>query len=161
MEEFSDLPALWPSDDQNLKIQRTNPVQYSKDNRLTNRDCSVMEPNESKTHSEAQKDTNWLGVPVNAHTKYAATPRLAHEKAVKLPAFTGKESWKVWYNRFNTIAQLNTWNETTKLNQLLPRLEGDAWEFVFGEHPQEITCNFRKLIEELESPFRMVETHKT
>ena len=162
LEEFSDLPALWLSDDQSLKTQATNPVRYSKDNRLTHRDCNVIEPNESKTHSEAQKkDTNWLGVPVNAHTKYAATPRLAHEKAVKLPAFTGKESWKVWYNRFNTIAQLNTWDETTKLNQLLPRLEGDAGEFVYGELPQEIKCNFRKLIEELESRFRMVKTHKT
>ena len=44
---------------------------------------------------------------------------------------------------------------------MLPRLEGDAGEFVYGKLPQEITCNFRKLIDELESRFRMVETHKT
>ena len=32
---------------------------------------------------------------------------------------------------------------------------------VYGELPQEIMCNFRKLIEKLESRFRMVETRKT
>ena len=96
-----------------------------------------------------------------SHPSYIATQSVAHEKPVKLPSFTGKDSWKVWYNRFNTIAQLNNWDETTRLNQLLPRLQGDAGEFVYGELPQENTCSFRKLIEELENRFRMVETHKT
>ena len=78
-----------------------------------------------------------------------------------MPAFNGKDSWKVWYNRFKTIADLNEWDVTTKLNELLPRLQGVAGEFVYGELPQEIIGNFSKLIEELESRFRTVETNKT
>ena len=78
-----------------------------------------------------------------------------------MPAFNEKDSWKVGYNRFKTIADLNEWDETTKLNELLPKLQGVAGEFVYGELPQEIIGNFSKLIEELESRFRTVETHKT
>ena len=61
VEEFSDLPVLWPSDDQSLKTPAMNLVQYSKDNRLPHRDYSVIEPNESKTHSEAQKRSQLVG----------------------------------------------------------------------------------------------------
>ena len=81
-------------------------------------------------------------MPLTTHPSYIATQSVAHEKPVKQAAFTGKDSWEVWYNRFNTIARLNNWDETTRLNQILPRLQGDAGEFVHGELPQEITCSF-------------------
>ena len=52
--------------------------------------------------------------------------------SVKLPNFTGKESWKVWFNRFTEIAERRRWSEEDKLIELLPRLQGAAGEFVFG-----------------------------
>ena len=158
--EIPDLLSLLPDNEQDHKVQSTN---LGKVNPVSIKERNLIETNTAKMHSDAQNDGSrqWLGVPVNTHANYIATPSVAHERVVKMPSFTGKESWKVWYNRFNTIAQLNKWDETTRLNQLLPRLEGDAGEFVYGELPQEITCNFRKLIDELESRFRMVETHKT
>ena len=160
--ELSDLPALWSKDEQSQRRPSINPFIHGETNRKINSGDSFIEPKETKTHSETQsKSSRWLGVPLTTHPSYIATQSIAHEKPVKLPAFTGKDSWKVWYNRFNTIAQMNNLVETTRLNQLLPRLQVDAGEFVYGELPQEITCSFRKLIEELENRFRMVETHKT
>ena len=40
-------------------------------------------------------------MPIKTHVNY-----VAHVKAVVLQDFTGKERWKVWYNKFNNIAQL-------------------------------------------------------
>ena len=161
---IDDVPPLWPPDDRYPRVRgpSINPFIHGEGKRKTrDTDGWPMDLQQTNTRSEFQGNENqYLGVPIATRV----TPRVplaTQEKPVKLPAFTGKNSWKVWYNRFNTIAQLNNWDETTRLNQLLPRLQGDAGEFVYGELPQEITCNFKKLIEELESRFRLVETHKT
>ena len=158
-EELSDLPALWPYDEQRPQAQSTKADERCRANPMIPKDHNVQERTEIRVLGDQSKNSRWLGAPVKTPAEYAGTQPV--EKVVKLPAFTGKGSWKVWYNRFNTIAQLNKWDETTKLNQLLPRLEGDAGDFVYGELPQEITCDFKKLIDELESRFRMIETHKT
>ena len=50
---------------------------------------------------------------------------------VKLPPFNGKEDWKVWITRFEAISQRCNWNEDTRLDNLLPRLQGRAGDFVF------------------------------
>lgn len=117
--------------------------------------------NEPDITENQNGSTRWLGVPVTTQLNHITRSSSIHEKPVKMPAFTGKDSWKVLYNRFKTVANLNEWNETTRLNELLPGLHGAAGEFVNGELPQEVTSNFSKLIEELESRFRTVETHKT
>lgn len=46
--------------------------------------------------------------------------------SAKLPAYTGKKKWEVWCNRFETVAKLNNWDKKEKLNDLLPRLQGEA-----------------------------------
>ena len=51
----------------------------------------------------------------------------------KLPPFTGKESWWVWFNRFDEVASGQSWSTSDKLDQLLPRLQGLAGEFVFDQ----------------------------
>ena len=38
----------------------------------------------------------------------------------KLPPFTGKESWQVWFNRFDEVASRQSWSANVKLDQLLP-----------------------------------------
>ena len=51
---------------------------------------------------------------------------------VKLPPFSGKEEWKVWFSRFEAVAERRRWDEGAKLDNLLPRLQGKAGDFVFS-----------------------------
>ena len=81
--------------------------------------------------------------------------------STKLPPFTGKETWRVWFNRFDEIASRQGWSTGDKLDELLPRLQGIAGEFVFDQLTREIRSNYKLLIKELDSRFRVVETHKT
>ena len=87
----------------------------------------------------------------------------SRNRNVKLPAFTGNcnDSWKVWYSRFKTVANLNNWDEPTRLSELVQRLQGTAADFVFDEIPQGIISNFPSLVHELGLRFQTVETNKT
>ncbi|MEW8546310.1 MAG: C2HC-type zinc finger protein, partial [Candidatus Thiodiazotropha sp.] len=82
---------------------------------------------------------------------------------VKLPPFTGKssDSWKVWHARFTTVANLNQWNDVTRLSELMQRLQGTAAEFVFDEIPADILTSYDGLVSELDSRFKSVETNRT
>lgn len=52
----------------------------------------------------------------------------------KIPPFTGKgESWNIWFNRFDEVAQWQQWDEHDRLGELLPRLQGLAGEFVYDQ----------------------------
>ena len=85
-----------------------------------------------------------------------STPKFA-----KLPPFTGKESWRVWFNRFDEVASRQRWTEDNRLDELLPRLQGVAGEFVFDQLNRHTRGNYQTLVRELKSRFRKVETHKT
>lgn len=78
----------------------------------------------------------------------------------RLPAFTGKEKWKVWFNRFQSVADLHGWSKRERLAELLPRLQGTAGEFVYDQLSREIRNSYRKLIKELDNRFREVDTTK-
>lgn len=80
---------------------------------------------------------------------------------IKLPPFNGKEEWKVWVSRFEAIANRRQWSEETKLDNLLPKLQGKAGEFVFTQLPRHTLSHYEDLIKELNSRFRVVETKKT
>ena len=55
---------------------------------------------------------------------------------VKISPFTGNEDWQVWVARFEAIARRKRWTEDDMLDQLLPRIEGQAASFVFSQlHP--------------------------
>ena len=84
-------------------------------------------------------------------------------QSVRLPPFTGNsnESWKVWHSRFTTVANLNRWDETTKLSELTQRMQGTAAEFVFDEIPIDILSSYSSLVDELDSRFKSVETNRT
>ena len=87
----------------------------------------------------------------------------SRNRGVKLPVFSGNssESWKVWFSRFTTVANLNNWDEPTRLSELVQKLQGTAADFVFDELPQEIVCNFQSLVHELSLRFQTVETNRT
>ena len=78
-----------------------------------------------------------------------------------LLSFNGKEDWKVWINRFEAIAERRYWNEETKLDNLLPKLQGKAGDFVFTQVIKQTLSNYSELVKELHSRFRVVETEKT
>ena len=82
---------------------------------------------------------------------------------VKLPPFDGKEGkeeWKVWISRFESVAKRRNWDDDTKLDYLLPRLQGRAGDFVFNQlSEEEISC-YPTLVKELTSRFHTIETEK-
>ena len=45
----------------------------------------------------------------------------ANHQNVRLPPFAGnsKDSWKVWHARFTAVANLNKWDEATRLSELM------------------------------------------
>ena len=55
---------------------------------------------------------------------------------LKLPPFNGKEDWKVRINRFEAIAERRNWSEETKLDNLLPKLQGRTGDFVYTQLPR-------------------------
>ena len=98
----------------------------------------------------------------NYQTPYRGKRQLSPEYfGLKLPPFNGKEDWKVWINRFEAIAERRSWSEETKLDNLLPKLQGKAGDFVFTQLPRNTLACYRELVKELNSRFRVVETQKT
>ena len=77
---------------------------------------------------------------------------------VKIAPFTGKEDWAVWMARFEAIAQRNGWSSDDRLDQLLPRMEDQAGQFVFTQLPHGTLNNYVELMNELNSRFRVIET---
>jgi len=96
------------------------------------------------------------------HCSYRTIPRNS-ESALKckLPNFYGKESWKIWYNRFNEVAIRHSWSDEDRLDVLLPRLQGIAGEFAYDQLSQEVRQDYLALISELNSRFRVIETSKS
>ena len=64
-------------------------------------------------------------------------------------------------HKFNGVAEIKGWNRGDKLEELLPRLQGAAGEFVYGQLSPKIWRNYKELVSELENRFRVVETEKT
>lgn len=77
---------------------------------------------------------------------------------VKIPAFDGKSEWKVWRNRFEAIAQRRRWNTDQKLDELLPRLQGTAGDFVFTQLPTTYLGDYDLIVREITNRFRVIET---
>ena len=69
-------------------------------------------------------------LPTGSH--FTGDPAQQRE-TTKLPIFTGKEPWNVWFNRFTEVADRRRWSEEDRLDEILPRLQGAAGEFVFGQ----------------------------
>ena len=80
---------------------------------------------------------------------------------VKLPPFNGKEDWKIWVSRFETYAERRGWSDDKKLDNLIPKLQGKAGEFVFTQLSRSTLSCYSELIKELNSRFRVVETKRT
>ena len=111
--------------------------------------------------SEDTSSDNYSDEDESLITIRSSRSRSGRSDAVKLPHFTGREAWKVWFNRFNEVARLRGWTRNEKLEELLPRLQENADEFVFGQLKSKMGGQYKGLIAELENRFRVVETEKT
>ena len=80
---------------------------------------------------------------------------------LKIPPLNGKEDWRVWINRFEAIAERRKRSEEVKLDNLLPKLQGKAGDFVFTQLCRDTLGCYRELVKELNSRFRVVETEKS
>ena len=101
---------------------------------------------------------------INSSSRDSRSQRFSRPRrrdSPKLPPFTGKETWKVWFNRFEDIASRFRWSDDEKLDEILPRLQGAAGDFVYGQLSQSTRSNYLTLCTELKSRFRVVETRKT
>jgi hypothetical protein len=89
---------------------------------------------------------------------YTQPETIGHTGA-RLPGFTGKESWVVYYNRFQEIADRKGWTNDQCLDELLPKLQESAGEFVFNQLPAR--KDYQSLIVELNNRFRVIEHPRT
>ena len=81
--------------------------------------------------------------------------------SVKLPSFTGKEDWSTWITQFEVIASRFHWTEEEMLDQLLPRLEGSAAQFVFSQLRKETINSYPDLVSEINVRFTPIETSRS
>ena len=84
-----------------------------------------------------------------------------HMTRVKVPTFSGKEKWTVWFNRFNGIADRRNWNREQKLDILLTKMQGDAAEFVYDQLSDRHRKKYKLLVRELGNRFRTIENKET
>ena len=63
--------------------------------------------------------------------------------------------------RFEEIAERRNWTDDDRLDELLPKLQGAAGEFVYSQLHKKTRSNYRSLIAELNSRFRVIENAKT
>ena len=87
--------------------------------------------------------------------------RTKTKESAKLPVFTGKESWAVWHTRFEAVAELCGWDDGEKLRQILPRIQGPAADFSFGQLKATTLKSYKLLIKELKSRFGETESYKS
>ena len=96
-----------------------------------------------------------------SYTSLADDGERSQRHAPKLPVFSGKESWTVWFNRFSDVADQFGWGDARRLMELLPRMLGDAGEFVYNQLSRKTRRDYKALIAELNNRFRVVETRKS
>ena len=106
------------------------------------RDSSESEStSSSECESDATSDDGHTPSPehLSRHRDYERIP--------KLPSFTGSESWKVWFNRFNDVACQRNWSEEKCLDVMLPRLKGPAEEYVYDQLSCRQRSSYKELVE--------------
>ena len=106
-------------------------------------------------------DTDEDGDDYPLQRQQTITDPVQQREITKLPIFTGKEPWNVWFNRFTEVADRRNWTDADRLDEILPRLQGAAGEFVFGQLRREVRGDYAHLVSELNGRFRVVVTKKT
>ena len=130
---------------------KRKPSQQSLIHRDSSTDSEESEISDCESASVRTSEIVGSGRPKKQHSSYTLA---------RVPAFTGKEKWEVWINRFEAVSSLQKWNDDLKLQELLPRLQGTAGEFVFDQLPQKYLSNYSRLKKELSNRFGTYESKK-
>ena len=112
--------------------------------------------------TESDSDTHSVGSGASCRSCGSSASRYSssYERDPKLPKFTGAESWKVWFTRFDDIASRREWDDEKRLDVIVSRIDGSAADFVFDELTTEERGSYSKLIQCLHSRFRKIEGEK-
>ena len=138
--------------------RHTNPRRYQRGRAETGNDYRI---HQTGSRGSEHRDGQYA---CSAYERQYRPREIIHEPNVgnlKLPAFTGKDSWQVWIRRFEMIASRRGCDEDTMIDQLLPRIQGEAGEFVFNQLPKSTCSDYDELVKELNSRYRKIETSKT
>ena len=89
-----------------------------KPRRKRSKQVRPRESSESETTSSSEGESD--ATSDDGHTlSLEDSPRnIDYEKTPKLPSFTGSESWKVWFNRFDDVACRRNWSEEKQNDKL-------------------------------------------
>lgn len=149
------VPAQPPQEEVAVYSVRSDVRSRSRGQRRRSRRSVVTHP----PSTTSDEDSDGHEEPV-AHEVGDQNP-VRRSSYAKLPAFNGKELWKIWFARFEAVAKRNRWSDGEKLDELLPRLQGPAGEFVYGQLTDACRGRYPDLVKELNARFRVVETAKT
>ena len=84
-----------------------------------------------------------------------------HERDPQLSNITGQESWKVWFTRFEDMAQCRGWDGEKCLDRMLPKWQGVAGEFMLDKLTKRKHSNYNEPVKCLKCGFQKVESSKT
>ena len=153
-EEVIDLTNV-PKADGNSQVDKKRKPRQKRSKQVRTRDSSESEStSSSECESDATSDDGHTPSPghLSRHRDYERIP--------KLPSFTGSESWKVWFNRFDDVACQRNWSEEKHLDVMLPRLKGPAGEYVYDQLSHRQRSSYKELVDCLKKRFHKVESRK-
>ena len=114
-----------------------------------------------QNHTQNRGNLKWGSMEQTRQPRSWAEGERYARPFIKLPAFTGKEEWKVWINCFEAVDSRKGWTQDEKLDELLLRIQGGAGEFVYSQLPSTILNDYSCLVSELNSRYRVMETSRT
>ncbi|CAC5426494.1 unnamed protein product [Mytilus coruscus] len=123
--------------------------------------ASACDETDDEVFSDACSDIDTNSIDTDVITQSKRSKSKIGFSNAKLPSFTGKEKWEVWINRFEAVANLQNWDNKTKLSELLTRLQGEAGDFVFDQLNSKTLKNYSKLATELKNRFGVFENKRT
>ena len=115
-------------------------------------------PPSSSSESDSELESVSQAGSISSHK---SRPSRNYEQDARLPNFTGREAWKVWFTRFDDIATHWGWDKEKWLGVLPPKMQGAAGDYVFDELSREEQANYKELIKCLKRCFHKVESTKT
>ncbi|CAG2240107.1 HDDC3 [Mytilus edulis] len=141
------------------KVRKSKPS-FTSNSNLDFTSASECDESDDEIFSDACSDIDTNSIDTDVITQSKRSKSKIGFSNAKLPSFTGKEKWEVWIDRFEAVANLQNWDNRTKLGELLTRLQGEAGDFVFDQLNSKTLKNYSKLATELKNRFGVFENKK-
>ena len=141
------------------KSDRKGKPQWKRSKQVRPRESSESETTSSSEYESDATSEDSL-TPSLDNSPRNSPRNIDYDKMLKLPSFTGSESWKVWFNHFDDVACQRNWSEEKRLDIILPRLKGQAGEYVYDQLSHNQRSNYKELVDCLKKRFHKVESRK-